>query len=396
MKFLTLLFSMLTTLVLGQDNFVPGYFITKDGKRTDAQVLIKREDPRDNPRTFEFRTSDTGETSAVDLTNLIELGFGGSVFRVATVEIDRTPYDVNKLTETRSPEFASEILFLRTLVNGKGSLYEYSEGLLHRYFFSTQNREISQLVYKRYISRNTRVDRFDPKYGAPEVAVNEDFKQQLFNALNCIDVTKKEIENLTYSADKLTDLFTRYNQCLAGVASSYSPSDRGDWPLDINLRVGYAGNNMFIQNLFTGSSADLGMSTVRTGLEFELGLPFKNDYWALPMEIAYMPLNGQDGGVTVDGTSIDVFVGVRRYFPAGKGKFYLTGSMAFAFPNGVVRIVTVDARMQPVFYVAFAGGYKIGRFSAEASYSLDRKLVGTPVYTGKLSGFGLNLGYRLN
>lgn len=220
MKRLTLLLILLGTAAFGQGKFVTGYFINKDGKRTDCQINLKSESSRDNPKSFDYRAADGAETQTGDLNAVTEVGLNsGTVFRIVTVEMDRSPDDLDRISQNeqtsqlRSPVFASETLFLRLIVSGKATLYQYDEGRLHRFFFSVSDNPIKQLVYKRYLVKNTDVNIINQKYGDLSVGVNEDYKQVLLNELGCSKLKASDFENLSYNAGKLKSIFNKYNKC---------------------------------------------------------------------------------------------------------------------------------------------------------------------------------------
>jgi hypothetical protein len=385
-----------------QVNFVPGYFVTSDGQRTDCQILVKAEDWRDNPRTFEYRANETVESRAADLSNIVELGFStGEVFRLIRVDMDRSPDEVSKLKEGRSPEFKSEVLFLRILISGKGTLYQYDEGNLHRFFYGVDKGDVKQLVYKRYMTPNHTVNRLDPKYGLLEVTANEDYKQQLLNELKCKDIDRKDVERLSYSADRLKDFFVKYNECQGAAVATYEKNVRKAWPMHLTIRAGFAQNALSIKNVTIGggNTTDIsGMSTFRVGLEVEGVLPFGEGNWAIPAELSYMPISGQipQGTVKVEGSTIDILFGLRRYFPVGeKGKLYLTGGGVLANPNATITVVSNLFGMSSTLTMYFAGGFKTDRYSVEFNYNMPRRVLDTGTYEGKFTGYSINLGYRI-
>ena len=88
------------------------------------------------------------------------------------------------MTYDKNPTFQEEQLFLKVLIEGKASLYEYVEVGLQRYFYTVDSSNIEQLVFKSY-----KVDR-------DLVAKNNMYKQQLYNDLKCSTFTAKKLEDL--------------------------------------------------------------------------------------------------------------------------------------------------------------------------------------------------------
>ncbi len=214
--------SLVATLValasistMAQGKFTKGYFVKTSGERTEAEIMLKSMDRRDNPKGFEYRTSASSQPVEADITQIKELGLSdGSLFRLFTVGMDRSSDDVNRLNTERNPEFKSETLFLRLLVDGKAMLYGYDEGNLHRFFFSLDGSPLEQLVYKRY---NVPPPEAPVPLGVNsprEVGTNENYKQQILNALKCKDIGMESIERLTYKQKALTRIFVNFNKCV--------------------------------------------------------------------------------------------------------------------------------------------------------------------------------------
>ncbi len=373
-----------------QIRYEQGYFVTRDGKRTDCQILLKNADWRDNPTSFDYRTSETSESLPGPLSEVQELGVNGTVFRRYEVQMDRSSDDLNRLNKSRAPVFAAETLFLRMVVNGKASLFQYDEGNLHRFFFSVNGNTISQLVYKRYLVPNG------------EVTSNEDYKQQLFNNLVCPDITRSAIEKLRYEADDLMKFFVRYNQCSGGESVSFEKKERSPWPVHLNIRPGVGYNAVNIKNIsFSGGgTANIDAKAAwRLGLEVEGILPFGNGLLSLFGEASYSTFSGSipQGTVKVDYSAIEFWLGARKYFPVGSGKLYVSGNAVIALPQSST--VTLVGSVNPIkstTSLIVSAGYKANRISGEIFYGLARNLLsGNGTYEAIYSGPGILVGYRL-
>ena len=140
-------FMTASVAVFGQVKFEEGYFISTEGQRTACQ--IRNVDWRNNPKSFEYRLGADGESKEVSIDQVVEFGVtNGSTFKRFAVKIDRSTSDLTRMTYNRNPEFVDETLFLRVLIEGKGSLYEYSEDKFLRYFYTVDQSLIQQLVFK--------------------------------------------------------------------------------------------------------------------------------------------------------------------------------------------------------------------------------------------------------
>src|SRR5690554_1980903 len=202
MKFkLFLLTIILSTFsAISQTNFETGYFIQTNGDK--VACLIKNEDWIGSPTTFTYKLEENGETKVGSIDNVIEFGSAQSFKYIKTkVEIDQSSDNVNNLSNVRAPIMKEETLFLKTLVEGKASLYFTQRDNIARYFFSMDNGEIRQLIYKRFLVSPLKM------------ALNERYKQQLATTLSCSSLSARNFEDLQYKTNSLVDLIKKYNNC---------------------------------------------------------------------------------------------------------------------------------------------------------------------------------------
>ena len=180
-----LFFISTCTSTFGQITFEKGYFIDNSGRQTDC--LIKNLDWKNNPTSFHYKISEQGEVSVKDITEVEVFNIiNGAKYIRKTVEINRSSDKTSELDEKRKVEFNQEQLFLKELVTGPANLYYYEDGSLIRFFYSLNDNKPSQLVYKKYRKENF------------EIAENNEYRQQLNNALNCTEVKQTKIKNLKY------------------------------------------------------------------------------------------------------------------------------------------------------------------------------------------------------
>ena len=110
------------TTVFSQTSFKPGYIIKSNGQKIDC--LIKNEDWKGSPTTFEFKTDENSEVKLGDISTIKEFGSADNFKYIsATTEVDQSSDKVGKLTEDRNPVYKGETIFLKVLVEGKASLY---------------------------------------------------------------------------------------------------------------------------------------------------------------------------------------------------------------------------------------------------------------------------------
>src|SRR5690606_726233 len=141
--------AMLSIHAYGQIKFEEGYFIDNQGNRIDC--LIKNTDWKNNTLSFEYKASENASVQQADIEDVQEFGVLEYMrYKRFTVEIDRSSKNVNALSTKKQPEFNTETLFLRQLIQGNANLYVYEDGNLKRYFFSVNDASVNQLIYKTY------------------------------------------------------------------------------------------------------------------------------------------------------------------------------------------------------------------------------------------------------
>lgn len=399
MKCILLLFALCLCWfsTMAQVTFDPGYIISNDGKRTDCQ--IRNVDWKNNPGKFDYRLGETGETIQGTVDNILEFGVnGGGTFRKFAVQIDRSSNEVEKITVQRDPQFVSETLFLRVLVDGKGTLYMYKEDVFERFFYSVDGSDVKQLVYKRYTAKGQATVSGLETIGMME---NELYKQQLYNEMKCESISMQQVERLRYVRGDLTKFFSAYNTCHGATTTTVKETGERKGKIQFNFRAGVTFHSMSVSNALVGGPVDFGTSpSYRIGIELENILPFNRGRWSLLLEPAFQGYSANTNTASVKYATLDLNVGVRRYFFLEKGKLYLNANAIYGIPlnTALVYSSTVSAvPMNPALNFALAAGYNINRISLEARYSLNHHVVTDyAFYTSKYGGPEFVVGFRLN
>lgn len=185
--------------------FEHGYFINNSDQTTTC--LIKT-NWINNPTVIEYKLSPDANTQKADIETLKEFGIKGAVKYVrAVVQIDKASNQMSSMTTSKDVVFKEEKIFLKVLIEGQASLYQYIDARLTRFFYSINDgAEIKQLIQKDYLADNNIVKQ------------NNYFRQQLFSDLSCQSITVLDIEKLMYKKKDLEPLFKSYNEC---VSSNY-------------------------------------------------------------------------------------------------------------------------------------------------------------------------------
>lgn len=396
----TIFLSILTFLffynAVGQIIFENGYFIDNSGNRTAC--LIKNQDWKNNPNSFEYRINENSDIQKATLTTVKEFSIPGQFKYVRfTVEIDKTleKLDVGQLTYDPKPNYVKEELYLKVLVEGKASLYMYDADNLRKFFYTLENEVPEQLFFKRY------------KKSESTLASNNQYKQTLFLNLNCVNKTMEDEENLKYSANNLITYFEKYNKCEnADFEILVDKTTNYDFNLNIKPRVIFSSLNIINVNNSI-RSADFGSKTnFSAGIEAELALNFNKGTWSVFVEPAYFSFSAdkeiQFQNVAIEYSFIEIPVGIRHYFFIDKkSKIFVNAAYVFYFNTDLKLEFEIPTSASTDFVsrgkLALGVGYNFnGKLSLEYRTYIGKKdIFNSGVYTSEFNYSSLILGYTL-
>ncbi|MDN3723753.1 outer membrane beta-barrel protein [Aequorivita sp. SDUM287046] len=401
MKIKLLLATLLLSLpIFSQTNFEPGYIISDNGTKT--QCLIKNEDWRANPTTFEYKLEENSEVKMGSIQNVTEFGSSNSFkFIKATVDIDQSTDVTNNLTDVRNPIMTNETLFLRVLAEGKASLYASERENIKRYFLKLENADIAQLVYKRYL------------ISPSSIGTNEYYKQQLATALPCNDLNENSFENLQYKKGKLIRIITDYNRCKGSETIVYGNKEQSGL-FNLTLRPGITFSSFSIKRQGEDGLDFEDKTGFRIGLEAEFVLPFNNGKWALFVEPTYrsysseativdnsLPTITKINVITIDYNSIELPLGGRYYmFLDSDSVFFLDAAVLFDVSNLNSKMESdlggkYDLDVNADIAVALGVGYKFkNKYSVSARYHTPRQVLEYNNLSSAYNSFMLIAGYN--
>lgn len=389
-------------LLHAQIKFEKGYFIDNSGKRTDA--FIKNLDWKNNPTEFEFKTDESSsEIKKETIKNIQEFGIDNEQrYTRKTVMIDGSSKQLNSLSNERKPEFTEETVFLKYVVEGKADLLYYENGDLEKFFISTNDSDVKQLIYKPYY------------INASSVAYNEDYKKQILDNLNCgVDLT--DVNNLKYKSSDLVKVFLKYNQCSNSTAINYNQNYEKRDLFNLTVRPGINLSSFEISNSsFVTSESNKfdNKVTFRIGLEAELILPFNKNKWAIFAEPTYQYYKAEKDFVvyqgqasenirtrSIDYKSIEIPIGIRYYlFLSDKSKLFINAAYNVDFEmNSNIYYDFQFLKTSSASNFSFGAGYKYNdKFVVEFRTSTKRDLLqnNTIINTGYRTS-SLILGYTL-
>ena len=399
-QLIILLSALISIQAYSQIIFEDGYFI--DESDQNIECLIKNVDWKNNPKGFEYKLSSDGATQYADIQTVKEFGITGSSKYVrATVDIDRSSSSIQNMNSSRSPDFTSEQLFLKILIEGKASLYNYNDRNLIRYFYKMEDSDnINQLIYKKYKVNN-------------QVNENNLYKQQLINDLACFDISKKEVENINYKQKELKLFFIKYNECTSADYIDFEKNKNKKDLFSLSLRPGLNYSHLKFQEL-AGNKRNWDLRkelSFRFGVETEFIFPFNKDKWSIILEPTYQYYKsthpyeyGTNYMWKINYKSIEIPVGIRHYFFLNNdSKIFINSSIIIDLPlnstmeqsNNDSLVRSLEIRSRTNFALGAGLKYK-NRYSIEMRYQTGREILNWYQYwSSNYQTMSLNLGYTI-
>jgi hypothetical protein len=298
---------LVSAVSFAQIKFEKGYFIDNQNVRTDC--LIRNIDWRDTPSAIDYKLTEDSTVQSKKNSEISEFGVGENVFISVNVAMDMSSDWVDKLSLNRNPEFETVRIFMKRLVDGQYELFRYDKNEMMRFFFSSNNGPVKQLIYKRYFSDADRLN----------AAKNNTFRQQLRNEVKCsAENPAAKVENLNYSNNDLVKYFEAVNQCYGSTTQTATVKAKSKGEFNLAASV-FFGQHSFSFDHPNRASHDFGSKAyVSFGAEAEYILPFWNNKWSAIGEVSYNKFEKDDlengESFSTKFSYILISAGFRHYF----------------------------------------------------------------------------------
>lgn len=414
-----LIFLLCVQTTLGQIDYQKGYFIDNEGIKTECYIYNR--DWNNNPESFKFRFAEKGIVYTGDILSFKEVGiYDEAKYIRASVKIDRSGDIVNKLRLGYSPVWTDETIFLKVIVEGKASLYHYSDKLVKKFFYSIGDTSINQLVYKRYLlPDNTAMADPDYQYiymgrNKPNIGTNRDYLKQLWLDIRCPE--NMPVKNVEYDISDLSKYFRDYNVCIGEDYKEYkSNSEKLFFHLSVvaGLRISSLSilNTAYINTLYSNRNTTFSTKPVfSASLAAELVLPFNKNKWALLCEPTFQYYNDEKTltrPLSETETAIIRFKSIE--FPMGvKYYCYLENGFRLSFAALVIPSQSLNFNsylafgdndpldINPAANFSFGSGIDFKKFSLELRYNTNRHLMlDYAFWHTNYQSLSLRLGYRI-
>ena len=394
-----LLFLLLTffTTAFSQIRFEKGYLINNQNEK--SEVLIKNEDWLNNPTQFTYKISEDAAPKTAFMSEVKEFGVNNfSRYIRYKGLIDQSTDNLQILSLKKEPEWEEKTVFLKELATGKRNLYVYNDRLVRRFFFSDEDTEITQLIYKRYF-----VDEFRIGYLS-----NNEYQSQLAKSFAGENLDKK-INSLPYKADSLTKFFKKSNA--ADSSSTLYDDPNSSVNLYVKPGISFSTANLKIED---GSplNVDFGSKvSPRFGVELEYVFPFNKNKWSIFIEPNYQSykqtaLSATNNPAEIEYNSVQLPIGIKHYlFLTKDSKLFLEifGTIADAkIGNNYIKYgipgTTAEKEFELKADLSFGGGigysYK-NKYLLSMKYSSKDLSKGYNFFNVPLNTFSLSAGYNI-
>lgn len=367
-KYLTLLLlSLLHLSLFSQVNFEKGYIVNKNNQKIDC--LVKNTDKNNTPQSFIYKLSENSKLEKGDIENVLEFGIGENIkFIRKEVLIDRSRDNFNDMSTQQRAIFDSDTLFLEVLIEGEASLYAYQDRVLNRFFYEIGEKEIEQLVYKKYVVNLNKV------------GTNNRFRQQLKTKLICDGL--KSTDNLGYNKKQLVIYFEKYNRCINAEYKSYIVKKEKKKRINIWAKVEAMSGDLEYRVVGSNPERKTNFGNkkyMQYGLAIEYVFPFNKNKWSLLLEPTLQKFSAEKDNVSFEHKSIEVPLGLRYHiFLTQHAKLYLNTHFMMNWSSET----TVDFEVADDLFsdtvngnFSFGAGFIYRRLGAEVRYKLAKNML---------------------
>lgn len=387
MKLIKILLLLAAFSSYAQIRFEPGYFIDNSGTR--QEVLIRNVEWKNNPTVFDYKTSENTENQQRTIGNTSEFSVGGNTYKRFEVKIDRSSSITDQMSDSPVIDWNTETLFLKRLVDGRLTLYQYEDSNLVKYFYSEgTHNTATQLIFREYKQDGI-------------INVNNNFRQQLYSLMRDKYTDSNKFKSLKYKKAELTKLFEEYND----VDANASKSDTGSKAaFHLNIAAGAVFSNIEAEGTgYPYYQADFSATSYRVGVQAEYVFPFNRNKWSLLLDPNYQrySINETSGSNTwaFEYQRLEIPVVVRHYFFLNdKSKIFVNGIFAPSISLGdsyIQRNATPPMKLLNNSSWAFGAGFSYDKFSLEARYVFKHGLTNEGDWFTDFNSLHLVLGYRL-
>lgn len=418
--FFVLVFLCTCSLLSAQTKFEKGYYITLNGTKIDG--FIKNSDWKNTPNSIEFKSNLEDNAIQINATQISEFEIENKLkFKRFNLNIEKSSVTPGQLSNNgKTPIFNKENLLLKVLIEGKASLYHFYENGVEKFFYSTDKKEVEQLVFLSYLAdvddirimKDRGIDNIIPN---STILYDRTYRKQLNENVNCGN-SRDEISKLGYSKTTLENFFKKYNECENSEFKKFESGNKSTFRLKASIISNFGSVDLKRYNS-DAYSANFGNSvSFGYGFEAEMVLPFNNNKWSLIIEPSYnnykssktlynewsLSINNQE--VNIEYTYIQVPIGIRHYFYLNNNSSIFINALytaKFKMGDSSVKYSYTTSANAGIFpslnNFAFGVGFNYKKYSIESRLFSNTQLLSTGNQNNKADykNISINLRYQL-
>lgn len=418
--FFITLFLCSFTLLSAQTKFEKGYYISINGTRTDG--FIKNNDWKNNPSKIEFKNSLDAESIEISTIEISEFEIENiTKFKRFNVNIEKSSVNTGQIsTNSRIPQFKNENVLLKVLIEGKASLFYYYDNGIEKFFFTTDKKDIEQLIFLSYLAdaddmKAMKEKGIDDVIPYSTVLYDRTYRKQLNQYVNCNN-SRDAISKLTFSKSTLEKFFKEYNECEKSEFKKYDQNNKSTFKLRASLIGNFNSSDL---NKFNSSAYSTNFGSTLSfafGFEAEVILPFNNNKWSVIIEPSYnsykdsetlynqwsLSINKQE--VEIKYNYIQIPIGIRHYFYLNDNSSIFINALynaKFKMDDSGVKYSYTTSADSDIFpslnNFAFGIGFNYKKYSVESRiFSKTQMLSGGSEFNeANYKNISLNLRYQI-
>jgi hypothetical protein len=273
--------------LLAQNKFEEGYVVTKSNDTIAG--FIEYLSWSGSPKKITFRNSRSNQIttySPVEI-NSFYIKSSDEYYRGLIANIDYSPHEISKMRDYESDaDFFREYrpvldtVFLKTLIQGKVSLFYYKDFNNKSHFFvEKESMGIKELEYQQYMVQGK------VKYLKGYQELLKDYTKE------CSSLVSR-INNINYFRSQLLSLISNYNSCTGSGNVYVKGKSKHKFSIYLNpiigISISHISPSIQSSNYPQFSTINFNFSSKPTfGLAFDIFFPSKRKEWALSTQLLY-------------------------------------------------------------------------------------------------------------
>ena len=307
--------------LFSQSNFKAGYII--DIYNDTIKGFIDYQNWDITPKKIVFKSVSDSKVTIYAPNNIRSFRVAGERYLSRIVTIDDSPWRDIELTESGTPQYKTDTVFLQILIDGDKSLYYMKDKNLKIHFLIGKNGICETLLNLEYLKKNVN--------GTSYIQKNEKFKGQLHIYLQDCSEIQKKIVNVSYFSHDLIKLFNEYYNCTKKKILYQTELEK------TKLEFGIFGGLSQTQLKFTGDDSYFS-SLINTdypwsknftfGVSVNFVFPRKQGKWSINNELMFTSY--KVNGINLDSNNVNIYE--KTYTSIGSSYIKLNTILLFKYP----------------------------------------------------------------